>query len=131
MDLIPYEYKICVKFLENFEQLVFVGALFPVATFAYKNKPTMKSPPGCQLFAMASVNEDLVAALQSLAEAAGAGNAAAPRQVRMQTQAPSGELTAGAIGQTLSMLMPQGAILVDEGATNGPPIFEATKGARA
>jgi len=29
------------------------------------------------------------------------------------------------------MLMPHGAILVDEGATNGPPIFEATKGARA
>jgi acetolactate synthase-1/2/3 large subunit len=131
VDLIPYEYEVCVKFLENFEQLVFVGALFPVATFAYKNKPTMKSPPGCQLFAMASVNEDLDAALQSLAEAAGAGNAAAPRQARMQTQAPSGELTAGTIGQTLSMLMPQGAILVDEGATNGAPIFEATKGARA
>ena len=29
------------------------------------------------------------------------------------------------------MLMPEGAILVDEGATNGSPIFEATKGARA
>src|SRR5271156_2925384 len=60
VDLIPYEYEVCVKFLENFEQLVFVGALFPVSTFAYKHKPTMKSPPGCQLFAMASVNEDLV-----------------------------------------------------------------------
>ena len=43
VDLIPYAYEICVKFLESFEQLIFVGALFPVATFAYKNRPTMKS----------------------------------------------------------------------------------------
>ena len=131
VDLIPYEYEVCVKFLETFEQLVFVGALFPVATFAYKNKPTMKSPPGCELFAMASVSEDLDAALQSLAEAIGAGGTAAPRQARTQSQKPSGELTAGAIGQTLCMLMPEGAILVEEAATNGAPIVEATKGARA
>jgi len=131
VDLIPYEYEICVKFLESFEQLIFVGALFPVATFAYKNRPTMKSPPGCELFAMASINEDLDAALGSLAEATDASSAAAPRQPRTQAKAPSGELTAIAIGQTLCMLMPEGAILVDEGATNGSPIFEATKGARA
>src|SRR5271166_1367977 len=82
VDLIPYEYEVCVKFLESFEQLIFVGALFPVATFAYKNKPTMKSPPGCELFALASVNEDLDAALVSLAEATGASGAVAPRQAR-------------------------------------------------
>ena len=29
------------------------------------------------------------------------------------------------------MLMPENAILVDEAATNGTPIFAATKGARA
>ena len=59
--------EICLKFLQPFEQLIFVGALFPVATFAYKNQPTMKSPPGCDLFVMASVEQDLTAALRSLA----------------------------------------------------------------
>jgi len=131
VDLIPYEYEVCVKFLESFEQLIFVGALFPVATFAYKNKPTMKSPPGCELFAMASVNEDLDAALGSLTEATGASSAVVPRHPRTEAKAPSGELTAVTIGQTLCMLMPEGAILVDEAATNGSPVFEATKGARA
>jgi acetolactate synthase-1/2/3 large subunit len=131
MDTIPYEYEICVKFLETFEQLIFVGALFPFATFAYKNKPTIKSPEGCALFALASVGQDLEAALKSLAEATGATNIAAPRQVRRQAAAPSGELTAETIGQTLCMLMPENAILVDEAATNGPPVFAATKGARA
>jgi acetolactate synthase-1/2/3 large subunit len=131
VDPIPYEFEICLKFLQPFEQLIFVGALFPVATFAYKNKPTMKSPPGCDLFVMASVEQDLSEALRSLAETTGAAGAAAPHQPRTEAAAPSGDLTAAAIGQSLCMLMPDNAILVDEAATNGPPIFAATKGARA
>jgi acetolactate synthase-1/2/3 large subunit len=131
VDPIPYEFEIGLKFLQPFEQLIFVGALFPVATFAYKNKPTMKSPPGCDLFVMASVEQDLTAALRSLAEDSGAADAAAPRQPRTEAVAPSGDLTAEAIGQSLCMLMPDNAILVDEAATNATPIFAATKGARA
>ncbi len=71
------------------------------------------------------------AALKALAEATGATATAAPRQPRANAAAPKGELNAEAIGQTPCMLMPDNAILVDEGATNGPAIFEATKGARA
>jgi acetolactate synthase I/II/III large subunit len=131
VETIPYEFEVCVKFLESFEQLIFVGALFPVATFAYRNKPTLKSPPGCALYALASAEQDLPAPLSALAEATGATTAASPRQPRANAAAPEGELNAQAIGQTLCMLMPDNAILVDEGATNGPAIFEATKGARA
>ena len=68
-----------VKFLEPFEQLVFVGALFPVATFAYRNKPTLKSRPGCDLFTMASADQDLKAALQGFA---GTDNNPAGKEVR-------------------------------------------------
>jgi acetolactate synthase-1/2/3 large subunit len=131
VETIPYEFEVCVQFLASFQQLIFVGALFPVATFAYRNKPTFKSPPGCELYTMASAEQDLPAALTALAEATGATNTPAPRQPRASCTAPSGELDARAIGQTLCMLMPENAILVDEGATNGPAIVEATKGARA
>ncbi|MDR3635361.1 MAG: acetolactate synthase large subunit [Isosphaeraceae bacterium] len=130
VDPIPYEFEIGVKFLEPFEQLVFVGSGLPVATFAYKNKPTLKSPPGCDLFAMASADEDLETALRALAEASGATGTPA-LQPRTPASPPSGELTAAAIGQTLCSLLPENAILVDEAATNGPPIYAATKGARA
>ena len=131
VEMIPYLFEIGVKFLEPFEQLIFVGAGFPVATFAYKNKPTQKSRPGCDLFAMASAEADLEAALKSLAEATGAKDAKASRETRTQTAPPAGELTAEAIGQSLCMLLPAQAILVDEAATNSPPIRAATKGARA
>ncbi len=130
VDLIPYEYEVGVKFLEPFEQLVFVGSAFPFATFAYKNKPTLKSPPGCELFAMASTEVDLGAALKSLAESTGASGASAAGQARTQARPATGVLSADAIGQTLCSLLPANAILVDEAATNGPPIYAATKGAR-
>ena len=74
--------------------MIFVGALFPVATFAYKNKPMMKSPPGCDLFIMSSVGTGLDGALRSLVDAAGATGTAAFRQPRTEATAPSGELTA-------------------------------------
>jgi acetolactate synthase-1/2/3 large subunit len=80
---------------------------------------------------MASAGQDLEIALNSLAEASGAAGVSTPRQPRAAEAQPSGELTAKAIGQTLCTLLPDDAILVDEASTNGPPIFEATKGARA
>ena len=80
---------------------------------------------------MASAEQDLPAALKGLAEATGATTTVTPRQSRATAAAPTGALNADAIGQTLCMLMPDNAILVDEGATNGPAIFEATRGARA
>ena len=71
------------------------------------------------------------AALSSLAEAIDAVGEVPRRQPRTEAGAPSGDLTAEAIGQSICMLMPNNAILVDEGATSGTPIFAATKGARA
>jgi hypothetical protein len=51
-----------VRFLQAFEQLILVGALPPVATFAYRNKPVIKSPANCELFGMAAVDYDLAEA---------------------------------------------------------------------
>lgn len=62
VEIIPYFLE--AGFLKDFEQLIFVGALYPVATFAYRNKPAFKHAPQCALFTMASADQDLLAALQ-------------------------------------------------------------------
>ena len=131
VEPIPYLPELCLQALARFEQLIFVGAPFPFATFAYKGKPTLKTPPGCALIEMASTDEDLSAALRALADATAATEMAAPRQARTEFAAPAGALTAAAIGESLAILMPENAVLVDEAATNGMPLFAATKGARA
>ena len=103
--------------------------LSPVATFAYRNKPTIKSPANCELFEMATVDHDLAEALRALALATHAENASAARRSRVSPPVPTGPLTANAIGASFTLLMPEDAILVDEAATNGPWIGEFTKGA--
>ena len=129
--LIPYFYEICLSFLKPFEQLIFVGAGLPVSTFAYKDKQAFKSPVSCDLFTMASVDQDLVVALKSLSEETGANSLKTPRQILAKLAPPAGELNAVAMGQTIGMLMPENAILIDEARTGGQPIFAATQGARA
>lgn len=127
IETIPYEFEMGVKFLSSFEQLVFVGAAFPVATFAYRNKPMYKNPAGCTLFTMASVSEDIEDALTRLARNTAGGSVQVPRYGRASGAVPAGELSASSIGQSLALLMPEDAILVDEAATNGLAIIEATK----
>lgn len=130
VDLIPYEFEMGVKFLKDFEQLVLVGALPPVATFAYRNKPTLKSPPGCEIYEMAPVEQDLPDALGRLSRALDAEGVSIPRRIRASVKPSSGPLTVAAIGASLALLMPENAILVDEAATNGPWITGITQGAR-
>jgi acetolactate synthase-1/2/3 large subunit len=127
IEQVPYEYEMCVQFLASYEQLVFVGAPLPVATFAYRNKPVLKCPASCALFTMGSMDEDIDDALAQLSAATGAGKAEPRRNARASGAAPAGPLTAGSIGQSLALLMPENAILVDEAATNGVAIIEATK----
>lgn len=127
IEPIPYEYEMGVKFLSGFEQLLFVGAALPVATFAYRGKPVYKSPADCALFTLATVNEDMDEALSALAAACKAAGAVVPRHGRAAGEAPQGALSAAAIGRSLALLMPENAILVDEAATNGPAIIEATR----
>ena len=131
VEIIPYFLETGLEFLKDFEQLIFVGALPPVSTFAYRNKPTFKYAERCALFTMASADQDVLAALQLLAKATDSSTAELKRQTCRTTTTPSGELTAATIGETLCALMPDNAILVDEAATNGAQIFAATKGARS
>jgi acetolactate synthase-1/2/3 large subunit len=74
-----------------------------------------------------TVNEDMDDALAQLARSTGAGKTDPKRYGRAAGAAPAGALTAATIGQSLALLMPENAILVDEAATNGVAIVEATR----
>jgi acetolactate synthase I/II/III large subunit len=131
VQLIPYILEMALKFLEPYEQLILVGALFPVVTFAYKDKPVVKISKSCEVSTLATVDHDMMAALSDLANAVGAPSQPAARQSRSKSSPPAAILTDDAIGQSIGMLLPEKAILVDEGATMGSAIFDRTQGARA
>lgn len=126
---VPYLVDMAMKFFEGYEQMILVGALHPVATFAYLNMPTMKVPEGCEVWAYATPDHDILHALKALAEGVDAGEATVARQERLAPEAPSGELTPKAVGRSLCLALPEDTILVDEANTMGQVIFAEAAGA--
>ena len=63
---------------------------------------------------------DVVGALNDLVAELDAGGITPPLQEATRPDAPAaGELTSGTIGQSIGALLPEGAIVVDEGVSNG------------
>jgi acetolactate synthase-1/2/3 large subunit len=129
--LVPYLREHAAFFLQGYEQLILLGAQLPMSTFAYQGAPLNKLPPTCQVTTLATVDHDLLVALRELAQAVAAPAQPATRTARAPAAAPTGVLSADAIGQSLCLLMPADAILVNDGATCSPPIVNRTAGARA
>jgi acetolactate synthase I/II/III large subunit len=131
VEKIPYLPEDAVPFLQKYAQLILVGALFPVTTFAYKNKPVIKVPADCQVTTLATVDHDMLSALSDLAKAVGAPPQPAVRRERSKGVPPTGILTDDAVGQSIGLLLPENAILVNDSPTTEPALYRGTEGARA
>lgn len=116
--------------LEGLEQIILVGAQAPVSFFAYPGKKSWLVPDGCEVIELASADQDIPAALSLVADRLGADTDAEPAPLAPPAPAPTGLLTPIAIGQTLTQLLPENAIVSDEAATCGLGIFPATENAR-
>jgi len=131
VEKIPYLPEDAVPFLQKYAQLILVGALFPVTTFAYKGKPVIKVPASCAVTTLATVDHDMLAALSDLAKAVGAPSQPAARRERSKGVPPTGVLTDVAIGKSMGLLLPENAILVVDSPTTEAAMYLGTEGARA
>jgi len=129
VERLPYFAEQVSEQLAGLEQLILVGATAPVSFFAYPGKESWLTPEGCEIYELANVDQDSLAALQAVAEQLSATEAAEMTPAAPDMPAPSGVLSPLAIGQTLSMLMPKSAIVSDEAATCGLGIFPTTENA--
>ncbi len=105
--------------LEGVRHLILIDAASPVSFFAYPGKASDLVPAGCTVHAVAGPADDVDAAVQLLAESVGARRGAAPRSAAEPPARPTGPLTAAAVCQALGALLPEGAIVSDEGNTAG------------
>jgi acetolactate synthase I/II/III large subunit len=97
-----------------------VGAKVPVSFFAYPNKPSVQTAPGCQVTELACAGADLEATLAALTEALGASNLAPSMIAKLDRPGlPTGAITQEGIAAVLGALMPEQAIIVDESITAG------------
>lgn len=130
VEKLPYFGEQAEAFLKDFGTIVFCGAEPPVSFFAYPGKPSWLSPPDASLVRLASMREDALDALTALADALNAP--AEPALVQAPTQFPAepGKLSSASLGAILAELLPENAIVSDEGATQGGAAMLMCAGAK-
>ena len=124
---LAYLAELAARQLEGVRHIVLVDAKAPVSFFAYPGKPSDLVPEGCRVHALVPSEGDLATALAMLAERVGASTA--PIQPAARPALPTGALTGDAACAALGALLPEGAILSDEGNTSG--VFAAAHTAGA
>jgi acetolactate synthase-1/2/3 large subunit len=115
---LPYFPEQLSEFLTGTAHLLLVGALEPVAFFAYPGRSGRPVPASCSTQSLAGPAGDLLGTLEALADAVGGAQPASGAPLERPDR-PSGELSVGSLGQALAALQPDGAIVVDEAATSG------------
>jgi len=131
VDRLAYLAEFAAMQLDGLRHLIVVDTKAPVSFFAYPGKASDLVPEGCTVHVLGTAEHDVAGALAALAEAVEAPADAATIQVEVRPELPVGALTAEAICTILGALMPEGAIVSDEGNTSGLFAAGFTAGAPA
>jgi acetolactate synthase-1/2/3 large subunit len=129
VDRIPYVVDAALKVLSGTKHLVLAGAKAPVGFFAYPGKPSTLWPEDCAVHRLADVGEDIVGALQALADELGAVKDAPVRSDVAKPELHGGPFKPDAFGLTLAALLPENAIVAEDAVTSGRALFPLTWGA--
>ncbi len=113
IERLPYPVDPAREVLAPYKHVILVGATLPVAFFAYPGKPSALAPPTCDVFALATPEQDQIDALMRLAEAVGAPDEAPLPPLSRPDLPGDGRLDQDAIGRVLGALIPEGAIVCD------------------
>ncbi|CAH2604508.1 putative acetolactate synthase large subunit IlvX [Rhodovastum atsumiense] len=126
IDRVPYAIDLATQALAGIRHVILVGALSPpVGFFAYPGKPGVVTPSDATVHVLARPEQDLAGALAALADALDAP-AAPPAPHRAQVEPAGGPVTADALARSLTALLPEQAIIIDESVSFGRSIFGAT-----
>ena len=129
VERLAYLAELAAMQLDGIRHLILVDASSPVSFFAYPGRPSDLVPDGCAVHPVAGTADDVASAVAEIASLLATGARPAPRQQADTPSLPSGPLNAQAVCQALGALMPEGAIVSDEGNTSGIWAPGATAGA--
>ncbi len=130
LDRLRYPVDQALDQLAGVQHVILVGTREPTAFFAYPGKPSRLAPEGAAIHRLAGPEDDLVAALEELADRLGAPRQAAPVAGLELPARPSGALTGDKIAVALAAVMPEDAIVADESVSVGRNFFALTRSAR-
>ena len=130
LERVPYGMDAAIQALARFEHIILDNAKAPVGFFAYPGMPSTQYPDSAQLHVLTRPDQNPLPALQALADALHAPQAAIP-DAGPRPGVATGAPTPDSLAQTLAALMPEGAIVSDESISYGRGFYKATHAAPA
>jgi acetolactate synthase-1/2/3 large subunit len=128
LERLAYVPELASLQLSGLKHLILVDAKSPVTFFAYPGRKSDLVPDGCEVHELAGPDADVLAGLEALVEALGAGGAAPELQPAGRPERPTGALTTESACQAIAAVLPEGAIVSDESVTSGATLPAATAG---
>ena len=129
IERMPYFPDAAKAVLEGLADLIEVGAKEPVTFFGYQGFASQSAPAECRRHVLARPEDDIVAALEAVADFLGA-----PKRIELSPPPPlspaNGVITPKSLGAAIAFVQPEGAIVVDEGVSTGRQVFDAAQGAK-
>ena len=128
LERIPYPVDLAVEALKDLTVLLLVGAVEPVAFFAYPGKPSRLLPNSCRVVRVAAHGCDMDASMDALLSAVGNNTSSVRHQPASAIKVghPTGALTEDAVAVVLGRLMPEHTIVVDEALTSARRFYPLT-----
>jgi acetolactate synthase I/II/III large subunit len=126
---LPYFGEQAAHVLEGTRHLILVSTQPPVTFFAYPDKPSWLTPDDCALHTLVERDEDVDGALEALGDAIGIAGVAPRIAAAARPPLPKGALNPGSIGAGFAALLPEDAVVVDEGGISGGGALVASAGA--
>jgi acetolactate synthase-1/2/3 large subunit len=129
IERLPYPIEPSLAMLQGTAHLVLAGSPAPVPFFAWPGKPNWIIPEECRIHVLATPEEDGLAAMGGLADELGAPADISAVYPTQRPPLPTGDLTAEKAWRVLTALMPENAIVSDEGVTSSRDAEDWTVGA--
>lgn len=130
-ERLPYFAEMAVETLKDVDLLLLAGTRPPVAFFAYPDTPGAFTPKGARTISLGGPETDSGDAIARLAEWLDAPAPPAPGGWTRPEAATGDKFNPHTIGLSLAALLPEGALISDDGVTSGLPIYLAlANGAR-
>jgi acetolactate synthase-1/2/3 large subunit len=126
VDRIPYVVDLAVKSLAGVKHVILAGAKPAMAFFAYPGKPSLVTQPDAVTHVLARPEQDVVGALQALADEIGAPPHVPVPECGVKPELMSGPFEPEAFGRTLSKLLPEHSIIAEDSVTSGRMLFGPT-----
>lgn len=130
VERLPYLAELAIDYMKDVQQLILLGADSPVSFFAYPDVPSCIPPADCEELVLAGADDDIDQALAAVIAGLGADAVAPDTYTFNPPDLPSGALDAAAVGAALAQLIPENAIVVDEGITSGLACYPMTASSR-